>query len=64
MPSPRRAATEKEKLLAVTLACRSARLIVTKYIRLMQMHDTSLQNEIISANHVLRQIDDALDEKR
>jgi hypothetical protein len=47
-----------EKLLALSLACRSASIIVMKYLQLMQM--IGFDKETQAALHVIKQIDDAL----
>jgi hypothetical protein len=49
---------DKARLLAVILACRSARSIVVKYLDLMRY--LKLTKEETTAKQVLHQIDDAL----
>lgn len=50
---------ERAKLLALTLACRSARALLVKY-RQLAISLNLAKEEKISAEHVLHQIDDAL----
>lgn len=47
-----------DKILALTLACRSARALVVRYLDLMTY--IKFTKEEITARHVLHQIDDAL----